>query len=785
MKYKSILLGLLLFAVGQTATAQEVVEETAQEADSAFVVRDEKDTPPIPQNMPTSSAKADTTAIRPAYHPLVTSKIKLLTRTYGDSIVLRWLAEDFVSYNYLATFGVNVFRVERDTLSVLKVDTLAKALKPLPQKEFEAKYPASDSLAMVVMNVLWGEGRDEHKEKGFMPGTEDESQSQDMKYGFGMLACEWRKDLARDMAVSLTDRNVVPGGVYEYIVQPARWENGGILIFEPGIVQNVVNKPYEPEPYLPPMNDSVSASNTVRLEWWDGTHSGFEIERRHLTDLMGNAINDSEWERVTTRPYVPMVEQPEGDNYCLLVDSVPALGMWEYCVRGYDSFGDITERSHSHQVFFPDMTPPTAPVLKYIVIERPDSTDLMSKVIAHVVWEKNIQEDDFAGYRIYYHPLMNENEPWQAMNFDLLAPTDTIKALDMTGKRTGMMYVSAYDHSGNESKSFIQEIRLTDFKAPMVPDSLRAIVRPIDLDRDSTVITSKWAYIDLYWQPHPEDDDIAYFDIAFANDTTHKFLVRNEGGIRQNTFTDSVALNANQRYVYYKVRAVDISTNVGDWSPWIQVERPHITPPSEPHLGHSKHSDLDGMYMEWIVGADADMKYHVVYRRLGDSGPWDIIGKYPADSVKAEGNKIIIKDNPPYSQTQRYYYFAKSINASPFTTSSMIVSWKHRGPRVLKIGGIELTGEYDTEENGSRITWFLPKEELLPEGDWYWAIFRKGPKDNDFKYYMSADKNDRTFVERTLEAGEVGEYYIQLQFEDGRHSTASNSVSVTIPKNNQ
>ena len=791
MKYKSILLGLLLLAAGQMATAQEVVaDSTAQQVvdstavdESSFVVKEDMPTPPKPDALsldrPATPQGED--VITPAYHPLVTSKIKLLTRTYGDSIVLRWVAEDFVSYHYLATFGVNVFRVEHDSLEGMKVDTLAYALKPLTAKQFEAKYPTTDSLAMVAMNVLHGEGRDEHKEKGFMPGTEDESQSQDLKYGFGMLVCEWRKDLAEDMAVRFTDRNVTPGGVYEYIIQPTV-HNDSVLIFEPGVAENVVNNPYKPEPYLPQMRDSITATQRVQLEWWDGVHSGFEIERHQLTDVMGNMVPDNPWVRTTPRPYVPMVEQPDGETYCLIVDSVPALGTWEYCIRGYDSFGDITERSHTRQVFFPDMTPPSAPILKYIVIERPDSTDLMAKVTANVIWEKDSLEDDLMGYRIFYHPLMNEGEPWQAMNLDLLPPTDTIKALDMTGKRTGMMYISAYDKAGNESKSFVQQIRLTDFKAPMVPDSLRAIIRSIDLDTDTMAIKHRWAYVDLYWQPHPEDDDIAYFDIAFANDTTHKFLVRNEGGIHENHFVDSLALNANQKYVYYKVRAVDYSTNVGDWSPWIQVERPHITPPSEPHLGHSQHSDENGMYMEWIVGADADMKYHVVYRRLGESGPWDILGKFDADSIKQAGNKIIIRDNPPYSQTERYYYFCKSINSSPFTTSSLDVSWKHRGPRVLNVK-IELSGTYDPEEKASRLAFFIADESTLPEGDWYFTIYRKGPGQQKFAYYMSANKEDRGYVEHTLKPGETAEYFVELQFADGRHSPSSNTVSVTCPAN--
>lgn len=757
MKYKSILLGLML-AAGLTATAQVTDKTTDDDVNPHTTVGQER------------------------VLPRVTSKIKLLTRTYGDSIVLRWMPEDFVSYNYLKTFGVNVLRITHDTMPGLHVDTLAYALKPLKFDEFRNKYPTSDSLALVAMNVLFGEGENESRAKGYMAGREDISNSQDINFAFGMLVCEWRKDLAKDMAVRFTDRNVKPGMTYSYIIQPAYWDPNGSIIFEPGAVDNVKNKPFVQRPYNPIVTDSLCAPFSVMLKWNDDRHSSFEVERHKIADEMAYSLPETPWERVTKKPYLSMVAGENEENLCVFIDTVPSLGVWSYRLLTYDSFGELVPPVGEHSVMVRDILPPAPPVLKYIVIERPDSTDLMSKVIAHVVWEKDSLEDDLAGYRIFYQPSHGVSPMWQPMNYDLIAPKDTILALDMTGKRTGMMYVAAYDHAGNESNSFVQQIRLTDFKAPAPPDSLRAVVRDLQLNEDSTAIVSKWVYVDLYWQPKAEDDDISYFDVSFANDTTHVFLLRNRGGIPQSTFTDSMVVNANQKYIYYRVRAVDYSTNMGEWTPWIQVERPHITPPSEPHLGKSSHSDEEGMYMEWIVGADADMKRHIVYRRLGESGSWDIVGKFDADSVKAAGNKIIINDNPPYSQTERYYYFAKSVNSSPFVARSKAVSWKHHGPRVLKLK-TELSGIYDEEGKETRLGWNT-EEDKLPEGDWYWAIYRKGPDDSKFRYHTSANKDDRSYTEKTLHPGETAEYYICIQFGDGRHSPDSNTVSVTATKDN-
>ena len=99
----------------------------------------------------------ETTAAKRQPEPLITTKIKLLTRAYGDSIVLRWAAEDYVTWRYLAAYGVNVLRVPKDDPAADNIDTLAYALKPLSLDRWLARYPQSDSVAMVPAGVLYGD----------------------------------------------------------------------------------------------------------------------------------------------------------------------------------------------------------------------------------------------------------------------------------------------------------------------------------------------------------------------------------------------------------------------------------------------------------------------------------------------------------------------------------------------------------------------------------------------------------------------------------------------------
>ena len=156
-----------------------------------------------------------------------------------------------------------------------------------------------------------------------------------------------------------------------------------------------------------------------------------------------------------------MVEQPEGGDLCVLGDSVPRLGVWEYRIMGYDAFADLNEPSAPHRVVVRDMEPPTAPMLKYIVLERPDD-DPSSKVFAHIVWEKPVVEEDMAGYRIYYSSNRQKSETWRPLNQDLISPKDTIYTVDVTKMGTSMVYVAAYDDWGNEARSFVQMLRVDE-----------------------------------------------------------------------------------------------------------------------------------------------------------------------------------------------------------------------------------------------------------------------------------------------------------------------------------
>ncbi len=762
MKLKTIIVVTGLLLGSMAVQAQQ--EDTVMVANTAFV--------------PDS-----TEWVEPLQGELLTSKIHLKVRTYGDRVYLRWVPEDYVSWLFLTIDGVNVLRSKQGSLDI---DTLAYALKPLSQAEFEAKYGSEDDQASIVMGVLYGEGRKGSNQTEDPPGSMGASvelnSEQDISFGFAMLVADWRTDLAQDMAVGLIDRTAKPGEVYEYIVQPTVWDNGGKIIFEPGVRSNVVNRTYKPTAYDPELDDTLVSPRRFVLSWVDETHGSWEVERRYV-GRFGSTSGTGEWERINEKPYVPMIET-DFEGLCLFNDSVTADGVWEYRIMAHDPFGELTEPSPVHRVYARDIEPPIPPQIKKFAIIREDIERPMKKVLAAVIWENpEEQMDDCTGYMVYYQNNQMTGDQWiplphqtvdvesgtvgESTN-DLISPADTIAIVDVTGLRTGMMALRAYDDSGNESVSVAQMIRVNDYKAPDVPDSLQALVLS-----NGCVI--------LKWNPSP-DDDVAGYDVAFANDTTHTFLRLNNETFPETAYVDSLALDVNQKYIYYKVRAVDWSTNISDWSHWIEVKRPHISPPTQPHLDKSSHDDEKGMYMRWVVGPDADMDHHVLWRRVGDKGDWEELQRWDADSLAKVGKWTVdVYDNPRHNRQERYYYMVESFNSSPFTSQSLAVSWLHQGPKYFDIP-IKLYGAHNSG-GLVRLTWDLGElPEALRNTPYYYCVFRRLTGQKSFSYVMNVEADKSLYEEKRLNKDEEAEYYVLLHFSDGRESHPSNVVTVRSEK---
>lgn len=697
------------------------------------------------------------------------SSIKLISRSYGDSIVLRWAGEDYPTQQVLYDVGVNIYRI--DHTEGMTIDTLAERFRPWTQAQFEAFYPKSDSVAYMAIGLMYSDNWLRPDQTKSAPGTMgsilDIVEDQKSHLAFSVLVSEWRKDVADHMAMRWVDRNVVKDHEYEYFVLPSeRDESGHITIASANT--RLTNTPYVKPKYDIAMGDSVVGPYKVRLWWEDKGISSYEIDRRR--------VGESQWKRVNSLPYINMTTDTERDaNFDVAYgDVVDEVGEYEYRIFGHDAFGELTEPSPIHRVYMPDLVGPRAPELTLVEIDRQDPTDLSKKVMATFHFSKDTMEQDFIGFMpMYYSSMMDKDnytgrKEWKKLSDKLLSPTDTTFTCDMTGFSTGLCIVAAYDTAQNVSYSMPRMVQIKDVKAPSMMRNFKA-----ETSIEDGTIT-------LTWEPDSVDDDIEYYELTYANDTTHTFILRSEGKLKETRFVDTVAMDVNQKYIYYKVRAIDYSTNQGVETPALQVIRPTRLKPSVAHLVNSI-VDSAGIHMDWACSNEQIMDHHVLLRRLDGVEKWDTIGVFNADTVNANGHLVKFVDNPKRVRGKEYQYCMESFSCNGVSSGHSLVFYTRYEPSRYVNMPLTLKGRYDKEAKKSVLEWEVNHGKPL-EGDWWVCIYRKGPEDRGFNFHISVAPTDTERRSARLAAGQTEQYYIKVRFRDGRESRMSDIVTITAPE---
>lgn len=690
-------------------------------------------------------------------------------RCYGDSIVLRWAAEDWAVQQALYQVGVDIIRFD-DTGGI---DTLVTELRPWTKEQFIRSYSAKDSLANMAIGLLYG-GREMRPDQtrsaqGSMGSWLELSENQKQHLMFTMLVAEWRKDLADHVAMRWVDKDVEEGRKYEYAVMPSYFDESGTLQIG-SASKRLTNEKYVPPKFDIEIGDSITEPYRMVLWWEDRGYSSYEIDRR----MKG----ETEWKRLTDIPYLNMtpVNRVEGKMDCQYYDYVGDVGTYEYRIFGHDPYGELTEASPIHTVVMPDIEAPKAPEVIFVEIDRQDPYDLSKQVMATFHFRKDSLEDDFVGFMPMYYNERNTKREWKELSPDLLSPTDSLFTCDMTGLSTGMVVVAAYDTAHNVSYSIPRMVSIKDVKAPSMMRNFKA-----DASLEDGTIT-------LSWEPDSVDDDIEYYDVLVANDTTHTFIQATKGKHKECMFVDTVALDVNQKYIYYKVRAIDYSTNIGELTPWLQVVRPTRLKPMPPHLLRSE-VDSSGIHMQWSCSNEQIMDHHVLLRRTDGEERWDTLGIYDADSIKAADDILRVTDTPAYNRHKDYQYAMESFSCwSVGSGLSLVVSIAYEGSRFVDIP-IVLSGHYDMEKEEMVFLIDIKDRNHPMEGgegtdDCYICIYHQNQDMRKSMFLISQPITRREIRLPRSAPGAFETVYVKLRFKDGRESHDSNSVTVTVPASN-
>jgi hypothetical protein len=152
-----------------------------------------------------------------------------------------------------------------------------------------------------------------------------------------------------------------------------------------------------------------------------------------------------------------------------------------------------------------------------------------------------------------------------------------------------------------------------------------------------------------------------------------------------------------------------------------------------------------------------------------------------ADSVKLVGDIIEVFDTPDASVNEQWVYAIESFNYSDVSSGISLQYMVRFDGELLFSWPITLHGDYVADQDETRLAWEMPTAPPY-SGEWYFCIYRKGPDDAQPQFLMSAQPDERSFDDRLLNPGAPAQYYIMIQYADGRASEPSNTITVSAPK---
>lgn len=676
-------------------------------------------------------------------------RISVIARPKGDRVLLKWAPDQYVPWFFGNIHGYRLLRIDNDG----NVDTLASRLKPMPLEEMKTHFAATDSLAGVAAQLVYGQGTTLNEAmaaegaKGIMKVYEE----QETRFAYAMLLTEIRPDLAKAMGLMWEDKNVKKGKTYEYIVASNIPDT---VAYVSTVPISVKNEPAKPVAFEPIITDSIGTDGrSIRLFWeMNPMFSTYDIECRY---------NGGEWQKLNKNPFLTLITY-EGEEAAqnIFGHNDLEVGNYEYRICGYDAFGDKSNYSNVHKVELRDIIGPSAPEIFRFNLKKDDAGDYE----VDILWRKDTIEPDFVGYDIYYyHQKVAEN--WIKVNESLVSPNDTTYHYKLPINQSAYIMVAAVDTVGNYTPSLPGEVHITDLIAPTAPAEVKYTLSPSGL-------------LKLMWTPSPEDD-VSSYQVYKANNINDKFIPMKGKLVTDTVAFDTIPTKGQQRYLYYRVKAYDYSGNESNFSEILQVKRLNFTQP-EPCRIDSLHTTEEYVYMSWYPSPERDIERFYVYRRLAGTEVAELIKELPVDSLV--NGRIVIYDTPTPNDKQRYHYYIESMNATGVSSRpSLEVSTLFKGPRTIPTT-ITLNAQYRHELNRIVLAWDYHDltQDIIDDGA-YLCLYRKIEGEDYFRFIETLRISDRSTYDRRVPEGKSAEYQMRIITRSGKMSEYSNAPKATVP----
>jgi hypothetical protein len=258
--------------------------------------------------------------------------------------------------------------------------------------------------------------------------------------------------------------------------------------------------------------------------------------------------------------------------------------------------------------------------------------------------------------------------------------------------------VIAVDTARNVSASVPAYAYLVDSVAPAAPVGLTGQV-------DSGGI------VRLRWTANQEPDLLGY-QVYFSYDSNYRFSQVTKRVITDAFFTDTIAMNALDRKVYYKVVALDRNDNHSAFSPAAELRKPVLIPPTAPVAGKIAVSGMQ-VNIEWVESRGQGVAGYSIYRKGADS-QWVRMGMLTQDWGQ---QSVHFVDSIQYNAD--YYYAAETFDSSGLHSArSFAVHVRSRGADTVG-APTGLQAQWDEARHSVALSW-----SYLGTGDYFFVVYR-------------------------------------------------------------
>ncbi len=654
--------------------------------------------------------------------------IMVITRSYGDSVVLRWAPTTPGAWRLASQYGYRIYRrrLEKSDLGLPELLT-PTPIHPWPPETWKQQLDTTNRFMLMAAEVLYG--RTAPPARG-ISGLLAAAELLRNRFAFALFAADMDRLAAQGLGLRFVDTTITPGETYLYTVTTAVPDS--LYPIEAGdaaAATAVVDQTPRPIGVVAREGDGK-----ITLQWMD--HPGLTAYWIERSDDRGKTY----W-RLNRMPYTRLRHARDSTPEMHFVDAtVRNYVRYYYRVIGITPFGELSEPV-TVSAMARDLTPPAAPVL-----ETAEVKDQRRVVLR---WTYPDTANDAAGFLIMRsHTPQKDYAP---IVFPPLPPSARTFVDTQAVPEEPYYIVTALDTGGNAALSLPYKVFFVDTFPPSPPIGLTGTI-------DSQGV------VRLRWRSNMEPDLFGY-RVLRANAPDHEFTQLTNRPIHDTFFVDTINLRTLTRYVYYRVSALDVNYNHSPMSAMLRLRRPDRTAPVPAVFRAVVPSD-SGVWLRWSAGTSEDAAFQRIQRRISDSTSWKNLATLPPGAGRFTDKAV--------EAGITYDYRVLTFDSAGLFSSSDVVTARPYPAPLKPPAFVRL--QYDSTSSTISLQWHYPYP--MPSKG-YFIVYR-ATKDRALTPYRTLPLSANAFHDRLLPTEGLYRYAVKIARRPFDSSPLSRVVSVEV-----